>query len=279
MIDESKVKDVAAAVKGIVEAVPIYQDAIQPAAKEIGKALQTVVKSVHVALAPVSALVWGYEQIKDFVSTKVSEKLLHTPPEDIESPRPNVAGPALEALRYTGHESTLRELYANLLATSMDAETASLAHPGFVEIIKQMTPDEARLMKLFAEKRPFPVITLRSEFKETGKGGTDVLRHFSLLGYEAGCEHPQLTPGYLDNLCRLGIIQIPEFFRYTATGVYDPLENHPEVKKLMDRINAQEDHTSKIGRKGALVTQLGRQFITACVVDHADLRAHINKKA
>ena len=53
------------------QVVPVYQDVLQPAAQELGKALQTVAKTVHVALAPVSALVWGYDQIKDFVSTKV----------------------------------------------------------------------------------------------------------------------------------------------------------------------------------------------------------------
>jgi hypothetical protein len=57
MSDDSKIRDTAEAVKGIVEAVPIYQDAVQPAAKEIGTALQTVAKSIHVVLAPVSALV------------------------------------------------------------------------------------------------------------------------------------------------------------------------------------------------------------------------------
>ena len=102
MSDENKIRDAADAVKGIAEAVPIYQDAVQPAAKEIGTALQTVAKTIHIALAPVSALVWGFDQIKDFVSTKVAEKLKDVPPENIATPKPNVAGPALEALKYTG---------------------------------------------------------------------------------------------------------------------------------------------------------------------------------
>lgn len=61
MGDDSKVKDAADIVKGIVKHVPVYQDLVQPAAKEVGTALQTVAKTVHIALAPVSALVWGYD--------------------------------------------------------------------------------------------------------------------------------------------------------------------------------------------------------------------------
>jgi len=62
-------------VTGAAKAIPVYQDIAQPAAQEVGKALQTVAKTVHIALAPVSALVWGYDQIKEFVSTKVSDRL------------------------------------------------------------------------------------------------------------------------------------------------------------------------------------------------------------
>ena len=86
MPDENKVRDAADAIKGVVQAIPVYQDVGQPAAKEIGTALQTVAKTVHIALAPVSALVWGYEQVKEFVSTSVAERLEKIPKEKIITP-------------------------------------------------------------------------------------------------------------------------------------------------------------------------------------------------
>lgn len=76
------------------------------------------------------------EQIKDFVKTKVSSKLEDIPPENISTPDPSIAGPTLESLRFTGHKESLADMYASLLATSMDKETAKSAHPGFVEIIR-----------------------------------------------------------------------------------------------------------------------------------------------
>lgn len=93
-----------------MKAVPVYQDVVQPAAQEIGKVLKTLVMAVRVALSSASALVWGYEQIEDFVSTKVADRLKNVPPENIVTPKLNVAGPALESLRYTGHEPTLTHL-------------------------------------------------------------------------------------------------------------------------------------------------------------------------
>lgn len=85
----------------------------------------------------------GVEQIREFVHNRVSKKLENVPPEDIQPPKPHVGVPALDALRYTGAENELADLYANLLATSMDRQTAYRAHPGFVDIIKNMCPDEA----------------------------------------------------------------------------------------------------------------------------------------
>ena len=130
--------------------MPVYQDAVQPAAKEIGKGLQVVAKAVNAALIPVEGLIWGVEQIRDFVRDRVAKKLEAIPPEDIQQPKAHIAVPAIDALRYTGTEDGLSELYANLLATSMDKATAYRAHPGFVDMIKNMCPDEARIMRFFA---------------------------------------------------------------------------------------------------------------------------------
>jgi hypothetical protein len=228
------------------------------------------VKTVHIALAPISALVWGYEQIKEFVSTKVAEKLKGVPPECIVTPKPNVAGPALESLKYTGHEESLRDLYANLLAASMDSRTADGAHPAFVEIIRQLTPDEARLLSLFSVRRPFPILNVRYEYKNQSmrRGGQDILFHFSLLGEEAGCQLPQMTPSYISNICRLGLAEVPTFFEYTGAGVYDPLENHPTVLAAKEAIKSNEEWKVVVHRSGMRLTPLGKQFCNVCVVPH-----------
>lgn len=273
MSDDNQVRDVIDAVTGVVKAVPVYQDVLQPAAQEIGKGLQTIAKTVHVALAPVSALVWGYDQIKDFVSSKVAERLKNVPPENIISPKPNVAGPALESLRYTGHEETLSDLYANLLAASMDKETAEGAHPAFVEIIKQLTPDEAKMVGLFFRPiMPFPLLNVRWEFKnptDDKSGGKEMLINHSQLGEIAGCEFQHLTPAYIDNLCRLGLAEVPTMFKYTSKGVYDALENSDVVQKLKSEIEKSPELNVVLERKGLRITELGKQFAEICVARKA----------
>ena len=178
MPDENNLQSTTNAVKGMLEAVPIYQDVLQPAAKEVGLALQTVAKTVHVLLAPVSGLVWGYNQIKEFVGTRVAEKLREVPEERLRPPEPNIGGPALESLRYTEHKEDLRELYASLLATAMDSATLAQAHPAFVEIIRQLSSDEAKIIRSLAYSGTRSMIDVRNHRDTHPVGGRWVPKHF-----------------------------------------------------------------------------------------------------
>lgn len=273
MGEENKIRDAADAIKGVAEAVPVYQDVFQPAAKEVGVALQTVAKTIHVALAPFSALVWGYDQIASFVNDSLTERLKRVPPERIVSPSPTVAGPVLEALRFAGHDPDLRELFANLLATSMDAETARAAHPAFAEMIRQMAPDEARVMRLLARANAYPMISVGDPVRgqlHPRSGDSDLFRnlflvHFSLLPHDAGCSSADLFLTYLDNLGRLGLVEVKE--RYALAGAdYQALEKHPVV---VEAAAACGIRNPGVRHEAVLLTALGRQFCDACLGETA----------
>lgn len=262
--EESTVEGTIKAVTGLIEKIPVYEDAFQPIAKETGKALGTVGKAVNAALSPLRGLVWGIEQIEGFVSNKVSEKLEKVPPENIQTPDPSVAGPALESLRFTGHKESLSELYANLLATSMDSETARNAHPGFVEIIRNLNSDEAKLLSYLLSVGPQPIIDIRQEEKSSGSG-YEISESVCTLGHDASLEHRDLVGTYLDNLERLGLVEIPRGRFLTSDGVYDRILNDPPVKAIEEKINASENHKAAFVKYFVRLTQLGRLFGAACV--------------
>jgi hypothetical protein len=250
-----------------VKAIPIYDDMLQPAAKQLGKTLETVCKAVNMALAPVSGLVWGYEQFQTFIDTKVADRLKYIPAEDIITPKPSVAGPAIEALRYTGHEESLTDMYANLLATAMNQKIASGAHPAFVEFIKQMTSDEAKLMRsFFNPDSAFPIVTVKAMELDGSGGSWNVAANVSLLGESASIDFPDFTPSYIDNLCRLGLIEIRENWSYSDKKIYSTLESSTKVTELKKLI--EEQHKMKFSLKyGAVhLTNLGQQFGDVCVL-------------
>ena len=117
-----------AGIDAAVEVVKIvYDDALKPLAVETGKALGTLGKTVNMALAPLSGLVWGWEKIIVYLS-ETAERVLEkrgVPKERIQAPDLDVAVPAIEAMRY----SKLRENYVNLVATAMDTATSGQAEP------------------------------------------------------------------------------------------------------------------------------------------------------
>jgi hypothetical protein len=265
MSDDDKLTQAAKAIEGITKSIPVYQDMLQPAAKQIGTGLETVAKTIHIALAPISALVWGYEHIKEFVGSKIAEKLKNVPEERIQTPSPLVAGPLLASLRYAGHEETLRELYANLLATSIDSETAKSAHPGFVPILQSMSPDEAKIMRLFASEGAAPFIDVKANKKP--RGFIIIVRNFSTIGQNAGCAHPELTPNYLDNLIRLGLLEIPPNRYIIAEGLYETIQNSSELDAVKQQVEATEGLTLDFDKKKIELTDLGKQFCAACVID------------
>ena len=266
MSDENKVRDSIDAVTGLVKDVPVYSDLAQPAAKELGKGLVTVAKAVNIALAPVGALVWGYEKCKDFIENKVSEKLIHVSSTHLTSPEPSIAVPAIQALQYTGYQTEIADMFANLLASSMTKDTASGVLPSFVEIIKQLSPDEAKLIKYFFTSKVNPLINIK--FVNTG-GSFEIIQHkLSLFGEAADCETISSVPIYLDNLVRLGIIYIPEDGYYSNDEHYALLENHPDVVNLIGAVNNDININQKgkieIDKKMLSLTSYGQQFCKVC---------------
>ncbi len=250
----------------LVKAVPIYEDAIQPLAKETGKALGTLGKAVNVALAPISLVVWGYDQIKDFLENKVTEKLENVPEDRITTPPPNVVGPAVEALKFTGQDPTLQDMFANLIANSLDSKTILEAHPSFVYMIKSLSSDEGLILKLFASTQNFPMVDVRLNYIKNG--GFDILhRNVSQIGVLSNCKHPQLTSNYLDNLCRLGILEIPSGQTLNDPKEYECITSDPILEQLKKQFEGNQEVSIDFKQKFIQVTGMGRQFINACVID------------
>lgn len=259
-------EDSGSIAKGLTTLIPeVYTDVAQPAARELGLALQTVARTVHVALAPVSALVWGYDQIRQYTLTALSKRLADSPPDCVATPPPSIAGPALEALRFVGHDSELRELYANLLATSMDLRTTLDAHPAFVEILKQLSPDEARIATLFHDHRGFPSIRLVT----VSETGALPYKRITLLSETAQCRYPRLEPTYLDNLQRLGLIRVEDNRPFAMISRYQEIESHATVQHELDW--KDEKWKTEIWRGAVHVTDLGHQFYNACVASRSEL--------
>jgi hypothetical protein len=172
--------------------------------------------------------------------------------------------------------ATLSERYLNLLAASMDEETSSRVHPAFLGILRELTADEVRLISQFQHDGPFPLLSVVARYRFGGPLSTE-LRHFSRLAAEAQCEHPERVSLYIDNLCRLGLTEIRPVRVADDTRSFRALEESPEVKAAVARVEANPPAPLKTGAKddddrvvadlqrtALYVTAFGRRFYEAC---------------
>jgi hypothetical protein len=250
------------AVANLVDKVPIYQDLVQPVAIQIGKALGTVGQAVNVALIPVTGIVWGAAQIQEFIQSRLTTKLANVPPESIQTPDLAIAGPAIESLRFTGHKESISELYANLLATSMDSNTARTAHPGFVEIIRNLSSDEAKILMYLGATEDVPLVNIW--VWSADRSVVSLGSCACTIGLDAGCEHSDLVLAGLKNLERLGLVNMPKE-TLAKKGIYDRILNDPKVKRIAQEIDAMEDKKAEFEKFCAELSVLGELFSAACV--------------
>lgn len=239
-----------------------YDDALKPVSKEAGKALGTLGKTVNVALAPLRGLVWSWERIEQYLSEAVERKLAQrqVPAERITTPDPDIAVPAVQALTY----SKLRENYANLIATAMDKRTAGDAHPAFVEILKQLTSDEAKILEFLPDVGRYePLVDLGYSIPE--KGTFTTRRNFGTLASDAGCSNPALLPRFIDNLCRLGLTEIPALMRLSEETRYTRIRSMAEYSEFKSSIPENSTFAEELRMIG--LTRLGAAFRNACIRD------------
>lgn len=254
----------------------IYQDAAHPSLKTLGETLDGIFKAIsHYPRY------WGMmseislEQKQERFKERLAAKAALIPVENRILPKPNILGPSVQALEYGIFENHLSEMFADLIARSMDNRFILESHPSFVEIIKQLTSDEAKLIKYIGlQHSEIPVIQLYRKIHDDPVKGDDFaidVRRWNLLAEEAGCEYAELIEQMIDNLERLRIIEVDISITGNSTSqesTYDRLEMELEsrrnitIKNSLDNLLLGEYTT----RNGYMVmTAFGRSFFHACL--------------
>lgn len=235
----------------------IYNDLAHPALSAVGQGLQGITK---LALAPISALVWGYDKIADYLDVAIPEYFAKRKiaKEKIVSPDPAIAVPVVEAMRYTSHKEELREMFTNLLGASMNCDSID-EHPAFVDIIKQLSPDECKMIKYMRNHTIMPMLKIRIIVTENG-GERDIAPYFSDICYTVKCDFPDKFPEYLDNLHRLGLVEIHYDRFITDKKAYLSLKKHPAFPQIL----IEEDKKSESDSIYEL-SEFGKKFCGVCL--------------
>jgi len=121
----------------------------------------------------------------------------------------------------------LRERGAELLERSSDVLDGAPLHPAYENILADLAPDEARILRLLASGGPQAAVDIRT-WRPLDVGSRLVAQGLSMIGRHAGCQFSESVPQYLNNLNRLGLIW---FSRepIESRAAYQVLEAQPDV--------------------------------------------------
>lgn len=244
-----------------------YDDLVHPVAEPVGEMLGYLPRTIRIGLSKWSQWIVNSEESLRRTGEALRDKASRIPEQRQCDPEPNVAVPAIMQVSYCYDSDELREMYANLLATAMDSLEKSHVHPGFVGIIQQLTPDEAKLLASLPHDQTSlsPVVDLRRTVQ--GKTGFITLfRNYSRL-CEGICEYPQQGPTYLENLARLKLVEIPDDLHLTDDSPYEALINSEAVLEVQKSLppNTHLD----IHKKVVYLTNFGIEFIRCCIEDYS----------
>jgi hypothetical protein len=152
----------------------------------------------------------------------------------------------------------LRVQGARLLQAAAQIDTEEHAHPAYARILTELAPDEGRILRLLATEGAQPSVDVRAA-NLIGVGSEMIAGGLSMIGAQAGCQHRDRIPAYLNNLERLGLIW---FSREPIgdTSAYQVLEAQPDVLAAIHSASR-----AKTVQRSINLTPFGRDFCRVCL--------------
>lgn len=242
----------------------IYKDLVKPAAQEVGSVAG---RSAKALLSPVRAFLWSWEKIEELVVDGVNKRLEKIPEDHRKTPAPEIAVPLIQSLSYTAQNETLREMYLNLLANSMNVAMDKSVHPSFVELIKQMNALDAKVFDKLASTDIYQkVINSKVSIKDRGKIFIGATPEW-FIGWKIDGHDIFETSSSILRLSKFGLLELM-FDRIAGEDGYDKLKNHPELATILEKykkanpsLELELTETKSI----LYVNEYGKQFRNACM--------------
>lgn len=240
----------------------VYGDLAKPGVQQVGLAIGTIFGLGNTLLMPLALKNEKAKLVLENNLNRYREKLENVPNDQICEVVPEIGVPVIEKFLYVTNEE-LSEMYAELLAKASQTQHANVAHPSFVNILSNMSPDEAVLLKSIRHV-PFgiPYIEVRLQRK-------DKYEWLTLNEMMPGVPHldqlntPSNIYAYISNLEGLGLLRIRSDIFMAGENVYEPLEeNAKTIYSNLASSNQDRDLTFSRGRID--ITPLGRLFMLAC---------------
>jgi hypothetical protein len=261
--------------------IPKFLDAaLSPIAKEAGDRLADVLNLVFTPII----MTRKYRDIKvNSFFEDLEKKLRKIPENNIINPPLSIVGPALDYVaKFYYEEEYLRQLFAQLIAASMNKDISHEVHPAFIEIIKQLDLNDVIIlnsdylgkMEIDEESNSTygkyirPICDIVYRFKATGEIVRYAAKDFVFTNQYFNNMSVIKFSLSLQNLLRLNIVSIDKslieydsFYKDYSQSNF--LDFHNMCKE--DSIFKSKDIEVAIIKKELSLTDFGFKFVKTCV--------------
>jgi hypothetical protein len=218
-----------------------YNDALSPAMQEIGGLTQDTLKTFRLFTAPLQ-LAAAYQDRFAAFCDKVRAKV---PEENQQEAPPEIVAPVMRAFATTSDDSPLMSMFEELMAKAINATTADKLSPAFPDIIKSLSPLQAKLIKSLVKHDHFADVLYDPK--------QNTIRHSlrTNIPYDefGGVDHHLTLKQDLEEKKLVATISTP-------------------LKKDEDYQDLQVPEGLKLVRTTFRLTMFGKWFASACVQSH-----------
>ncbi len=254
--------------KVAIEIAKTAKEVLPQTVVETDGAISTIVGWFNnVVLYPVKKANITYQYKLECFSADLQERVETIPLECLCEPNIMIAGPTLEALKYTYDEEKLRNMYVNLLSSSMDSRKNKLIHPSFVNIIKQMDSLDAKLFQELSKRIGHiyainPIISIVDRRENLFGATPEWFIDYIPQGYDIF----QVSASLI-RLEKLGIIQLM-YGRAPEDDSYEKLLENPLLRQILNSYKLKKPMTNLYMTKTnsvLYVNEVGQQFALSCL--------------
>lgn len=188
----------------------------------------------------------------------MSENVHNISEENFQYPNPSIIYPAMKESFFYIREKEIREMFAKLISSSFDKSKNEYLHPGFIGIIKQLSPLDARLLMSVNDSKKINGISAIKDNVEYRLIESDLLK---------SSEDVESISLSIENLERLGLIHVSRkedmtFYEADSStlnlNTSEKLScDSPYYPILSERYNLYSVN--------AYMTVLGKSFLKVCV--------------
>ena len=195
---------------------------------------------------------------------ELKEKISKISIKQLIEPDMQVIAPALEASKYCILHKELRELFSNLISSSLDANCCRFVHPSFSDIIKQMTPLDARNIAIFSKKSYHPICNYRIHYKDSSFDD-----YYKNIFLSNTTELDLIVQSVsISSLERLGLVEI-NFNEHAKAYKYEHFEKtnlYTELQSDILKYNIPRAIRVETIKGIVELTPYGNLFIKSCVI-------------